>query len=103
MLTAALAQVCDSGDSHMIFVTGEAGVGKSRLVARISCSSQRTKRRSLQGDCLTYARSAPLWVVAQLVRNIIDIAETNPEEHQQNKYQTYLQEVGLEVPPSLCT
>ncbi len=74
-LAAALEPVDEvlDGSGRILIVTGEAGVGKSRLVAEIrerfeSGSSPGGEPRWLEGRCVSYGESLPYWPFRTLLR-----------------------------------
>ncbi|MEP7359672.1 MAG: AAA family ATPase, partial [Anaerolineales bacterium] len=46
-------------------------------------------------SCLAYARSRPLWIVAEILRNILRLAEPDPVEKQHETLKVYLNYLGL--------
>ncbi len=94
-LQNALAGVRQRGQSRIALVTGEAGLGKSRLVAEFARLAAQLEARVYLGSCLTYARSTPLWVVAALLRDILRLPETAPRKIQHETLQAYLDRLGL--------
>ena len=66
---AALARLLDqarSGQGQIALINGEAGIGKSRLVAEAKLMAERSAFVTLQGNCLTakfkfnYSKITPL-------------------------------------------
>ena len=94
-LQHTLTQVCQHRHSRVVLITGEAGVGKSRLVAEFREVVAQTDVSFFQGSCLTYARSKPLWLVANVVRDMMGLAETDPVEVQREVLQAYLDRLEL--------
>ncbi len=94
-LRDTLADVCRLRHSRIAVITGEAGVGKSRLVAEFLDSVVQREIRSYRGGCLTYARARPFWLLADLLRDIMHISETDPAELQCEGARTYLD--GLQL------
>jgi predicted ATPase/class 3 adenylate cyclase len=90
-----LAYVRQHEHSQIALVTGEAGVGKSRLVAEFLKSVAKTDVSAYQGSCLTFARSKPFWLVASLLRGILDLSETDPAEEQHEALRRYLNQMEL--------
>ena len=58
------------GHGQVVFITGEAGIGKSRLLLEFRRSIRDEGVNWLQGQCLSYGRNIPY-------RPIIDILKTN--------------------------
>ncbi|MCP4542219.1 MAG: tetratricopeptide repeat protein [Chloroflexi bacterium] len=94
-LQSALAQVRQHQHSQVVLITGEAGVGKSRLVDEFRRSVAQSDVSFYQGVCLTYARSNPLRLLANVLRDIMHLTEADPAEVQHETVQTYLQRLGL--------
>jgi predicted ATPase len=94
-LQEALTNVRQHGHSHIILLTGQAGLGKSRLVAEFRRALDSAQTRVYQGNCLTYARSTSFHVVAELLRSLLHLSETDPDEQQQQAVQTYLDQLNL--------
>ena len=94
-LQQVLAAVQEHRQSRVVLVTGEAGLGKSRLVTEFRRSLAGTVVQVYQGSCLTYVRSTPLWVVSQLLRNILHLSQNEPVEIQQQALQSILAQLGL--------
>lgn len=97
---SALAAVCKHGHSQVVLITGEAGLGKSRLVAEFRHGMQLDASDLLdvqiyQGACLAYARSTPLWVVAELLRDIVRLSELDSADLQRETLHAYLDRLGL--------
>lgn len=76
-------------------ITGDAGLGKSRLVVEFCESLARQNIRYFQGNCLAYARSRPMWVVAEMLRNIVHITEVDTADFQIEQLQAFIAEQSL--------
>ena len=87
--------VQDKGQRRISLITGEAGLGKSRLVVEF-CKGLATQNIPYyQGNCLAYARSRPLWVVAEMIRSIAHITEIDPVDFQIDQLQAFIAEQSL--------
>jgi predicted ATPase/class 3 adenylate cyclase len=95
LLHAALAEVCRQHRSQIAWITGEAGLGKSRLVAEFRSTMAEPDAAFYEGRCLAYARTIPLWVVTDLVRDILHFSDTAPVDVQRDTIRTHLQHLGL--------
>jgi class 3 adenylate cyclase/tetratricopeptide (TPR) repeat protein len=80
---------------QVAFITGEAGLGKSRMVAEFRQTLDLAETRVYQGNCLTYARSRPLWVVADLLRDLMNLSEPESSDRQRAQVRIYLAQLGL--------
>jgi predicted ATPase/class 3 adenylate cyclase len=100
-LQNALVAVCQHGHSRVALITGEAGVGKSRLVAEFCRSLDPAGTKVYHGHCLTYAHQKPLWVVAEVLRDMIRLPEAEAVEVQQEILYNYLSHLDLTHPEIL--
>ncbi len=94
----AVSRVKESGKPRVVLISGEAGVGKSRLVweIRTAISAQNGLETAVyEGYSLSYARSRPYWVVMDLLRNIIGVSERDPAYLQFASLRSYLHQIGL--------
>jgi len=72
-LQNTLVEIRQHHHCQIVLLTGEAGVGKSRLVAELRRSIPQPDIGFYQGSCLTYARAKPLWPIASVPRNIMHL------------------------------
>ncbi len=98
-----LAQLNDALDlvrrrqqARIAFVTGEAGVGKSRLVAEFVKAQAHHDVQIYQGNCLAYARAKPMWLLADMLRAMVQVSETSPADSQWQALEAFVR--GLELP-----
>jgi tetratricopeptide (TPR) repeat protein len=94
-LRDVLEAMCHGRQPHVALVAGEAGLGKSRLVAEFRASLVDLDVSLYQGAGLAHMRSAPLCAVADLLRDILDTSEIDPVQHQQAALDTYVRQRGL--------
>jgi len=94
-LHGTLDAVRASNQHRVALITGEAGLGKSRLVAEFRKLVHQPDLRFYQGACLAYARSTPLWVIAAIVRDILRLSEIDPPTIQRETLRAYLSQSGL--------
>lgn len=76
-----LARVVDevrTGKGQTLLVTGEAGIGKSRLVAEAKADAERLGLTVIQGHCFESDRSLPYAPLLDLLRTYL--AQCPPEE-----------------------
>lgn len=73
-LMVAFHQAVRDRSCHLVAVLGEAGVGKSRLVAEI-IERLGEDATILRGRCLSYGEGITYWPVAEVVRDAADISE----------------------------
>lgn len=80
---------------QMVLVTGDAGLGKSRLVSEFVGLIDDLFLPVYQGNCLAYTRNRAMSVVGDLIRNIVQISETDPVALQQQLIQRFIREIQL--------
>jgi class 3 adenylate cyclase/tetratricopeptide (TPR) repeat protein len=73
-LLEAFEQVTRDNRCHLVTVLGEAGVGKSRLVAEVA-ERLRPQAAVLKGRCLSYGEGITFWPLAEIVRQAADISD----------------------------
>src|SRR2546430_2617538 len=66
-----------NGQGQMVLVSGEAGIGKSRLVAEAKASVGQERARFLQGACFEQDRALPLAPLLDMLRTLL---VTGPRE-----------------------
>jgi ABC-type transport system substrate-binding protein/class 3 adenylate cyclase len=78
----AAAGAVRAGQGAVLVVTGEAGIGKSRLLAELHAAVDEPADPAplwLEGRCASYAESLPLWPFRDLIRNWLDVGIDEPE------------------------
>jgi ABC-type oligopeptide transport system substrate-binding subunit/class 3 adenylate cyclase len=73
-----------AGTGGVLFITGEAGIGKSRLVAEThelfeAAGPEFGRPVWLEGRCVSYGESMPYWPYRDLVREWLGAGEDDPE------------------------
>jgi adenylate cyclase len=80
-VVAAVLDDLAEGREAVLSVTGEAGVGKSRLREAAEAAAAARGIRWLQARCLSYGASLPYWPYTDLLRRVVGMrAEQHPEE-----------------------
>lgn len=97
----AMDDVLATGKRQITVVTGDAGLGKSRLVAEFCDSLKARNIPHYQGNCLAYARTRPLWVLAEIVRDIVEITEVDPLDVQRERLQDFVSRAEIDDPQAL--
>ncbi|MET0340144.1 MAG: AAA family ATPase [Polyangiales bacterium] len=69
-LRSALSEAC-SGHGSVVLLTGEPGIGKTRLVEQLAREATATGLTVAWGACLEAGDAPPLWPVQQLVRDLL--------------------------------
>jgi ABC-type transport system substrate-binding protein/class 3 adenylate cyclase len=65
-----------SGNGGILFLTGEAGIGKSRLLRELRLRFDGTW---LEGRCISYGESLPYWPFRDLLRVWLELGPDEPE------------------------
>lgn len=79
-----LLDAVSAGAGGVLFVTGEAGIGKSRLVAELHDRFERAtpghgRALWMEGRCVSYGESLPYWPFRDLVREWLGAGFDEPE------------------------
>ena len=96
-LQDALEAVRRQQQGRTALITGEAGLGKSRLVAELRRLLPAREVSVFQGSSPAYARSAPLGIIAQILREVIHLSEADLEAVQQETLCASLEQLDLPV------
>jgi ABC-type oligopeptide transport system substrate-binding subunit/class 3 adenylate cyclase len=78
------AEAVLAGTGGILYVTGEAGIGKSRLAAELqafidTADSPHGPPRWLEGRCVSYGESLPYWPYRDILRDWLDVSVQEPE------------------------
>jgi class 3 adenylate cyclase/DNA-binding winged helix-turn-helix (wHTH) protein len=93
-LLALLARA-EAGRGQVVGVVGEAGIGKSRLVAEFCHSLEGRRLTVLLGRCRSYGGTTPYLPVLELLRHFCGLTETDSPEVSIAKAHHQLQTIGL--------
>jgi ABC-type oligopeptide transport system substrate-binding subunit/class 3 adenylate cyclase len=92
-----------SGAGGVVFVSGEAGIGKSRLVAELRHGADRTDGGRgliwLEGRCVSYAETMPYWPFRELLRDWLGVSLDDPELRTRLALRRALEEAAAERAP----
>jgi DNA-binding CsgD family transcriptional regulator len=76
-----LLEQAKSGSGHVALLSGEAGVGKSRLVAEVKTSAEREGFLLLQGNCFQADRAFPYAPFLDVLRSSLSDSSSLPRHH----------------------
>jgi class 3 adenylate cyclase len=82
--------------SQIVLCSGEAGIGKSRLVAEFREGLASYPAKMVTGTCASYMRITPYRVVADVLRNMLSISELDEGADQRRALLQRLEQLGLE-------
>jgi class 3 adenylate cyclase/tetratricopeptide (TPR) repeat protein len=94
---AAIGEVLEALHDHrggIVTVTGEPGVGKSRLTEAVEARAHELGLRWLQSRCLSYGASLAYWPYVELIRSISGIRSEDEPEHAQRRLAETLELTG---------
>ncbi|MBI4788485.1 MAG: tetratricopeptide repeat protein [Chloroflexi bacterium] len=91
-LRQAIEELAANRRGQIVLVTGEAGIGKSRLTAELKGYAASKPVRVLEGACLSYGQSA-YEVFLRLLRNYFDIGDGDTEEIVRDKIEQTVRRV----------
>jgi class 3 adenylate cyclase len=82
LLTTTYARVVAEGRAHLVTLYGEAGVGKSRLVAEllVGLEAAAPALRVVRGRCLAYGDGISYWPFAELLKAYAHALDTDSAE-----------------------
>jgi DNA-binding winged helix-turn-helix (wHTH) protein len=94
MLHERLAQA-ERGQGQLMGITGEPGLGKSRLLTEFRCSVQGRQVTCLDGQCLPYGRAMLYFPVLTLLRQRCGITDSDPPDAIHAKVQRVVKEAHV--------
>src|SRR5215211_6027278 len=97
LVSDALDALADGGDVA-ISITGEAGVGKSRLREAAEAAAGARGISWLQARCLSYGSSLPYWPYTDLLRRVAAVRAEQPPEEAAHVLEAALQATPEVVP-----
>jgi len=77
VLKRAVEDLISSARGHFALITGEAGLGKSRLTAELKASLDQSQLKLLEGQSLAY-RHVSYWLVRDLLYSYLKLPSTSP-------------------------
>ena len=73
------AERAANGEGRVVFIAGEAGIGKSRLLLELRRRLGAESFRWLEGRCVSYGRNFPYLPVVDLLKAVFGVAEDDDE------------------------
>jgi class 3 adenylate cyclase/pimeloyl-ACP methyl ester carboxylesterase len=68
------------GNGHVVLLSGEAGIGKSRLIYEFRRQLDPSSYAWLEGQCMSYGTAAPYYPLLDLLRGAFQISESDSPE-----------------------
>jgi class 3 adenylate cyclase len=84
-------------NGQAVFVFGEPGIGKSRLLAEFRRSAEAAGARWLVGRCVSYGRAISYLPVLDLVRDLLGISEADPVDVIAERMDSGVGELGADA------
>jgi class 3 adenylate cyclase/tetratricopeptide (TPR) repeat protein len=78
-LLTELAERAAGGEGQVVFIAGEAGIGKSRLLLELRQRVGARSFRWLEGRCASYGRNFPYLPVVDLLKAVFGVTEDDDE------------------------
>ena len=80
-LMGSIGSLATYQQGQFILVEGEAGLGKSRLIAELKTMTRQAPVTILEGFSLTYRRNVSYWIFQDLLQNYLHVtADSSPQE-----------------------
>jgi class 3 adenylate cyclase len=82
LLTTTFHRVVEEGRPHLVTLYGEAGVGKSRLVAELLAGLEAAEPapQILRGRCLAYGDGITYWPLAEMLKGYARALDSDPAD-----------------------
>src|SRR5438132_5225170 len=85
-----------SGEGSVVLLTGEPGVGKSRLLYEFLRGLEEHGVTELESTCASFGRAIPYRPMLEVVRHYLDLTENMSAEEVKRRIAERLQDLGLE-------
>lgn len=92
-LRGHLSALIEQRHGRFVLVTGEAGLGKSRLAAELKGGLLGAPLRVLEGQSVTYRRSTPYWLFVDLLRGSLDAGQHELESSTRDRLRARVEAV----------
>jgi class 3 adenylate cyclase/ABC-type transport system involved in cytochrome c biogenesis ATPase subunit len=84
----------ERGNGHVVVVSGEAGIGKSRLLEALAEYVQGAPHRLLRAQCSPYHGSTVLYPITQLLRHQLDLRRDSSDAENLERVERMLERIG---------
>jgi class 3 adenylate cyclase/energy-coupling factor transporter ATP-binding protein EcfA2 len=72
-------RLIETRQGQFVLVTGEAGLGKSRLTAELEATIDTREIRTLHGRSLAYRRTVPYWIIRDVIYSYLNVSPSDPD------------------------
>jgi predicted ATPase len=86
----------EAGRGQLVGLTGEPGIGKSRLLVELRRRLGDRPVTIVVGRCLSYTTAVPYFPMLDILRGVLDVGEGDSIESAQTKVRATLDRLGLE-------
>lgn len=86
-----------AGEGQVVLLSGEAGLGKSRLTAEFRATLPPDRVQVLEGACLSYRQPISYWPFISIVRQLLAVNEEDSVATVNERLVTTLNDLGLDV------
>ena len=93
-------QLAESGAGQTVCISGEPGIGKSRLLKEVQAELADVAFTCLQANCLAYRSSSPYFPLIQLMRQLFNIGGSDTEEDIARRLDEHFRQADIEDPAS---
>ena len=83
-----------AGSGHVVFIAGDAGIGKSRLLAEFRRRIVHTPHRWIEGRCASYGSTTPFLPIIDALRRYLGIDDRDDEASASAKIEREVQRLG---------
>ncbi|HDL60623.1 MAG TPA: tetratricopeptide repeat protein [candidate division WOR-3 bacterium] len=87
-----------SGKGQLVEITGEAGIGKSRMKLELKNSMAPGQANVYEGACINFGRIFLYWPFIEILRNIFEIIPDDHKEAIRWKLSKQAEKLNLEIP-----
>ena len=94
-LQKVIDRVVDTSTGAFVMITGEPGIGKSRLTQELQKYATSRGCRWLEGRCLSYGAGIPYWPYVDLVRDFANVRTEDVPTEASGRLVASLERVGL--------
>ena len=90
-----------SGHGRVVLISGEPGIGKSRLTRALREGFARTSHTWLEAQCSPWSENTAFYPVIELHRRLFGIRDQDPPEETLARFEAALEDAGLAVDEAL--